>query len=1078
MNQPKHSSQFLDARRIDQFCDQFEDEWSHDHRPSILEFLTQVPETEREELLRCLLPLELELRQAAGEQPHVSTYLEDLPAYWKTITGIWLASGLGSAASETSAVMSGGESTCDVSPRVSGSGGIAGHAVEIPEGSLRELSGGRYQIREILGQGAMGCVYLAEDTQLNRQVALKLPQTAALADPVALSRFYREAQAAAQLRHPGICPVYDLGESDGTHFISMAWIEGQTLDALLESGPEFRPRGIANLILKLLRALGEAHRHGVVHRDLKPANIMIDQSGEPVITDFGLAQLAGPQENGDVTREDAILGSPFYMSPEQAAARHNEIGPASDVYSLGVILFRLLTGRLPYEGNIVEVLSQKLTIAPPAPSELCEGVDPELESICLKMMAMRIEDRYASTEQVEADLVGFLERLDHPVSEVSSRPRSWGQAKLIRGVSLLRGIGRQTALAASTTVVLLLGVVLYFQTQFGVVRIEWLGEGATPTIRVDENEIEISDFGRPLKFHVGPRTLTAIIDGTELQAQRGFTVSRKGEALLKVKLVDGELKILTADEDRDRPLRGLLARPQALPDGSIYQLETVGPRAEVLNAAWHPTMPLVAVGTGVESDGRALALRYPGRIRLYRTDTKELVGVMTGHKGAVWSVAWNHAGDRLASVGDDGKLRIWNEQGTLQRVIECGPKGLYSVAWNTDGTRLVTGGFDHVVRFWNTPGSAGPVSVGHADCVTGVAWSPNGKLVASSSFDGTVRLWNASDGSRARLLTGHKSRVWSVAFSPDSLRLVSGSDDTTVRNWSVTTNDVQILTGHTEAVGSVAWSDNGKWIASGANDGTVRLWTVDGGEGPVYQSETDVVWTVEFAPGSDQFVSGGRDRSLRFWNVSGTGAGTISGMTNHIDTVDWSAKSDMIAAGCDDGSIRLLKADGKPDHRLNMQLGPVISVAWHPEGQWLASGGVYGASVIDGFAKNSQAVTLPHQDEVYDVAWNADGTKLVTACNDTQAYVFPWPTLNPQQPRPLPGHTSWVWSARFDPTGNRVVSGSGDASVRVHPAQGTASRFPVTQVRCVTWRGVRTERSSHLQVWTAQFASGTSPPER
>jgi serine/threonine protein kinase len=467
MNQPQHESRFSAARRIDQLCDQFEDEWSHDHRPSMRAYLSQVPEPEREELLQCLLPLDMELRQAAGEQATVNSYLEELPEHSKAITDICLASEIGSAGaveSETSEVTDASEKTFHSSPQLFTSDSSEGSdgslesdsSVQSPGSPLKELVGGRFQICRQLGQGAMGSVYLAQDTQLKRFVALKVPRTDFLCNSQALSRFYREARAAAQLRHPGICPVYDLGESDGIHFISMAWIEGQTLQELLESDTGFRDREIATLVQKLSRALGEAHRHGVVHRDLKPANIMIDQSGESVITDFGLAQLADRWGDGELTHENAILGTPAYMSPEQAAARHGEVGPASDIYSLGVILFRILVGRLPFEGDSLEVLAQKHTTQPPAPSDLRENIDPELEAICLRMMATRIEDRYASMEAVEADLTSFLTGRDQPVetrteqSETASESEAAPQTEFDKGADSASDSAAEVA-AQSTT---------------------------------------------------------------------------------------------------------------------------------------------------------------------------------------------------------------------------------------------------------------------------------------------------------------------------------------------------------------------------------------------------------------------------------------------------------------------------------------------------------------------------------------------------------------------------------------------------------------------------------------------------
>ena len=212
-----------------------------------------------------------------------------------------------------------------------------------------DLSGrfGRYQIFRALGKGAMGAVYLAEDTELKRLVAIKTPHFEDGPTGEQLERFYREARAAATLRHANICPVYDVGQIDGRHYISMAYIEGTPLSAFVRADRPQTDGQVLILIRKLALALADAHQHGVVHRDLKPANIMVDNKSEPVITDFGLARQVRPDDEIRLTQSGVLLGTPAYMSPEQVEGEPEQIGPATDQYSLGVILYELLTGTLP-----------------------------------------------------------------------------------------------------------------------------------------------------------------------------------------------------------------------------------------------------------------------------------------------------------------------------------------------------------------------------------------------------------------------------------------------------------------------------------------------------------------------------------------------------------------------------------------------------------------------------------------------------------------------------------------------------------------------------------------------------------
>ncbi len=267
---------------------------------------------------------------------------------------------------------------------------------------------GRYRIVRVLGQGAMGTVYLAEDTQLKRQVALKTPHFDKDPTGELLERLYREARAAATLRHPNICPVYDVGEIEGTHYISMAYIEGHPLSAFIRANKPQPERQVLIVVRKLAQALQEAHDLKVVHRDLKPANIMVDKRGEPLIMDFGLARHTRPDDDVRLTHSGTLVGTPAYMSPEQIDGDSTKIGPLTDQYSLGVILFELLTGQLPFRGSMMAVLGQIVTKEPPSPRGLRPDLDPRIEAVCLKMMAKKPEDRLPSLSAVADELAAIL----------------------------------------------------------------------------------------------------------------------------------------------------------------------------------------------------------------------------------------------------------------------------------------------------------------------------------------------------------------------------------------------------------------------------------------------------------------------------------------------------------------------------------------------------------------------------------------------------------------------------------------------------------------------------------------------
>ena len=253
---------------------------------------------------------------------------------------------------------------------------------------------GRYRIESRLGVGGMGAVYLAHDTVLDRPVAIKVPRLAG-DRAAAAARFVREAQAAAALQHPNICPIYDVGQVDGTHFLSMAFVKGQPLAARVGPGRPLEPDEAARIVRTVAGAMQYAHDRGVIHRDLKPANILLDDRGEPVVMDFGLARrqaALGPQ----LTVQGELLGTPAYMPPEQAAGDVDRMGPASDVYSLGVVLYELLTGRTPFAGDLLTLLGQIAHDAPIRPSARRPDLPGRFDAICLKALAKDPADRWKS----------------------------------------------------------------------------------------------------------------------------------------------------------------------------------------------------------------------------------------------------------------------------------------------------------------------------------------------------------------------------------------------------------------------------------------------------------------------------------------------------------------------------------------------------------------------------------------------------------------------------------------------------------------------------------------------------------
>jgi predicted Ser/Thr protein kinase/regulation of enolase protein 1 (concanavalin A-like superfamily) len=299
-----------------------------------------------------------------------------------------------------------------VPPRSAADATAAGQKAGLPSPATVSLPSpperiGRFEVRAQLGAGGMGMVYRAWDPQLEREVALKVPRQDMLASSQQIERFLREARAAARLRHPNIVPVYDADFDGRHHFIASAFIAGRSL---AEAAEQRRPdcRRAAEIVRALAEALAHAHGQGIVHRDVKPANILLDEQGKPYLTDFGLAFHQDASRR--LTQLGTLLGTPAYMPPEQAAGQSSEVKPACDQYSLGAVLYELLTGRPPFKGPPQMVLLQVLQVAPPAPRQINPAVPPELEAICQKAMARRPEQRYASCQEFADALGRWLEQ--------------------------------------------------------------------------------------------------------------------------------------------------------------------------------------------------------------------------------------------------------------------------------------------------------------------------------------------------------------------------------------------------------------------------------------------------------------------------------------------------------------------------------------------------------------------------------------------------------------------------------------------------------------------------------------------
>ncbi len=406
------------ARHVDAICRQFEADWRAGRVPAISDYLAEIPEKDQGILRAELEALERELRQANEAATAAQASLPTSP-----IPGMARPS-----VHEDATMAPRSDATVDL-------GALASTQTETSSRAHIRYFGDYEIIREI-ARGGMGVVFQARQVSLNRPVALKMILAGQLANDTDVKRFYTEAEA-ANLDHPGIVPIYEVGQHQEQHYFSMGFIEGQSLSQRLAEGP-LSPADAAELMKKVAESIEFAHQHGVIHRDLKPANILLDSKGNPRVTDFGLAKKR--EVDSGLTGSGQIMGTPSYMPPEQAGGKPSEIGPVADVYALGATLYAMITGRPPFQAATpMDTVIQVVSDEPVPPRRLNASIPRDLETICLKCLEKEPGKRYASAAEMEEDLRRYLAG-----EPISARPvRAWERAwKLARRRPVVRRAGR------------------------------------------------------------------------------------------------------------------------------------------------------------------------------------------------------------------------------------------------------------------------------------------------------------------------------------------------------------------------------------------------------------------------------------------------------------------------------------------------------------------------------------------------------------------------------------------------------------------------------------------------------------